>query len=348
MSARPGYALPLTLAAIIVIAMVATIAAQQVRNSTQTITALSDQMRIRSEMISAEQTLIYELLTEPMTLNGVSVGQVSDPAALLFGTGAQSSTQTLILVNGQAYHYGQDYPVIARLYADQTFLNANSRDPVYISDMLDLFGVPRTEHSRFVATLIDYQDQDNLRSLGGAEARDYEAPGLPSNKPLRDALELCAIKHWSDSAVCEDRGRLLMTLRTRSADRMNANLASEALLTFLMPDTQAEEIARVHSSFARSELRSFSEIGAPAFDEIRDPLSIATTAGPRLTLITHSLDGVISQRTVVELTPTSLISPFVVHSKYAIGGDYTQNILRIERIDDVPPLPQPTSITPEF
>ena len=346
MTVRSGYALPLTLAAIIIIALVAAMAAEQIRSSTLTVTQLADQMRARTQMVSAEQTLIYELLTEPMTMNGVAVGQVTDPTSLILGSTGVSEGGSIIRANGQAYLFGSD-PVIVRLYDDQSFLNAASADSSYISDYLDVFGVPQEQHSRLIAALRDYQDEDDLRTLGGAEASDYDQPGLPSNQPLRDARELCAVLNWSETPVCSDMGRLLLTFRVRSADQLNPSFVSEPVLSLLQPEAGRDEINAVFQQFADGQLTSFSQIDRAPFDLMRDPLSTLTSPGPYLVLITHMPEAVSAYRTVIELTPSNLNSPFVVHSKYAIGGPYSQNMLRIESIDDVPPLPQPSAITSE-
>ena len=346
MTNRRGYALPLTLAAIIVIALVAAMAAEQVNRSTQTIIELTDRMRARTSMISAEQTLIYELLTEPMTLDGVALGQVSDAASLIFGSAPSVVGDALIRANGQAYSFGTP-TVITRLMDDQAFLNAASLDPGYISDYLDLYGVPREQHARLIATLRDYQDEDDLRSLGGAESSDYDAPGLPRNAPIRDALELCAVMNWAETSVCQDPGRLLLTMRVRSSDQLNPRLASPSILSLMNPHQERAALDETFRLFSAGQYRQFSQIGMARFDLIRDPLSGFTSPGPYLALVTHTPDGSIATRTVIELTPNSLNSPFVVHSKYAIGGDYSQNVLRIESLDDVAPLPQPPELTAE-
>lgn len=346
MIVRHGYALPLTLAAIIVIALVAAMAAEQVRSSTRTVTQLVDQMRSRTEMVSAEQTLIYTLLTEPMTMNGISIGGQSDVTSLVLGTGGLQDTTDVIRANGQAYRYGEG-SVVARIYDDQAFLNISSSDPAYLSDIFHLYDIPRTQHARLIASLRDYQDDDDLRTLGGAEAPDYELDGQPTNQPLRDVLEVCAVMHWSDTPVCEDRGRLLLTARTRGSDRLSPRLASEAMLALMRPDLDRAAIGDTFESFAQQQLTAFDQIDQGRFDVVRDPLSTLTSPGPYLTLVTQTPDASVVRRTVIELTPESLISPFVVHSKYAIGGDYSQNILRIESIDDVAPLPQTPSLASE-
>ena len=347
MTTRPGYALPMTLAAIVVISIVAAIAAEQVQSSTRTISALADQMRARAGIVAAEQTLIYELLTEPMTQQGVAVGMQSDSLNMFLGNNPDTPTESIIYANGNAYRYGRTNPVITRIFDDQSFFNATSSDPGYLSDVLSAYGVPRTQHARMTAALRDYQDEDDLRTLGGAEASDYDLTGLPSNEPLRDALELCSVMYWSETALCEDPGRLLLTFRNRAADRLSPALASEAMLSVLMPDADRSTIAETFRLYRNRQLSAFSQINHDELDQIRDPLSIITLPGPHLTLVTHTPDAQVIQRTVIELTPNSLNSPFVVHSKYAIGGAYSQNILRIESIDDVAPLPQTPAIAAE-
>ena len=346
MSTRSGYALPLTLGAIIVIALVAAMAAEQVSRSTQALAELTDRMRVRETLISAEQTVIYELLTEPMTENGVAVGEIADPTRLLFGTRQAVAADTVIRTNGEAYRFGSS-PVIVRVMDDQAFLNAASLDPGYLTDLLELYGVPQTQHSRLIATLRDYQDDDDLRSLGGAEANDYDTPGRPANTRLRDALELCAVLHWAETPVCEDTGRLLLTLRVRNTDQLNPLMTSEAMLGLMSPDQDRDAREDTFEMFSTGQYSSFSQIDRAQFDRIRDPLSGFTIAGPSLVLLTHTEDGSTASRTVIELTPNGLNSPFVVHSKYAIGGEYSQNILRIESLDDVAPLPQPPELAAE-
>ncbi|WP_306017364.1 type II secretion system protein GspK [Oceanicaulis sp. MMSF_3324] len=346
MTQRDGYALPLTLAAIIVIALVAAMAAEQVRSSTQTVTRLSDQMRHRTDMISAEQTLIYNLLTEPMGRSGVAMGQVSDTTSLILGGSNSTQGGAMIRANGQAYRFSGS-GIVVRLYDDQSFLNASSNDPAHITDILTLYGVPEPQHERLIAALRDYQDEDDLRTLAGAEAQDYETEGLPRNEPLRDVVELCAVQYWGETQVCEDAGRMLLTLRARTSDRLSPMLTSEAMIDLMLADEDRETVLETFRLYAQGQYSNFGQIGQGRLDQLRDPLSTITNPGPFLTLVTHTSDGATAQRTVIELTPNSLISPFVVHSKYAIGGEYSQNILRIESIEDVAPLPQSPSIPAE-
>jgi hypothetical protein len=47
---------------------------------------------------------------------------------------------------------------------------------------------------------------------------------------------------------------------------------------------------------------------------------VALAPGPLLVLVSHDASAMNARRTVLEITPRSLFAPFVVHSKYVIGG----------------------------
>lgn len=335
-SAKAGYALPMTLAAIIVIALVSAIAAQQLRASTQSVTRLTDHVRAEASLLSAEQTLIYLMLTEPMGMRGVEVGARGDVMTNLDTTGS-----TPVPANGTPFRLNKNEPIFVRLLAPQSFLNLASANEQALSEALSLFGVPDADHQAMFAALQDYQDDDDFRRLGGAEASDYEVQGLPPNRPLREVLETCSVKGWRESAVCADRGRLLLLGAVRDNDTLIPRLTSETLLGEIQGDS--ERAADAFERYASGEWRSFDQIGAPEFDAIRDPLGGGGTPGPQLIIISHSAAGTNARRTIVELTPNSLQSPFRIKSRYAIAGTYVENALRIERPSDVTPLPEPTA-----
>jgi len=339
MTVRTAYALPMTLAAIIVIAMTAAMAARQIQSSSQSVFSLSEQTRYQAELISAEQTLIYTLLTEPMGRSGVAIGGASSATALLTGR-AEAGATAIIRANGRPYAMAKEKPIIVRLLDDASFLNLTPTNPETLSETLSLFDVPELQHSRFYATLQDYQDEDNVRRLGGAERNDYNKSELPPNRPLRDVREICSILAWRDSEVCSDTNRILLTSRARVGDHPLATFASTPLLALILNST--EQVQRTHERLETGEWTSFADFGAPELDRIRDPLSAAGVPGPTLILISQTMDARYVRRSAIELTPANAIAPFVVHSKYDIGGPYVENVLRIERVDDVAPFPEPS------
>jgi len=336
MKTRDGYALPLTLAAIIIIALVATTAARQVRSSTDALVALSSRTEIETRLISAEQTMIYRALTEPITRSGVSVGAASDIAALFAG-GADVNTGNLIRANGIPYAFEGDIPVLIRLTAQDSYFNLGATNPAVLSPILDLYGIPQDQHSRFSATLADYQDEDSLRSLGGAEANDYDQEGLPTNQPLQSITELCAIHLWSDSAVCDDINRLLVTAKLRAGEHPRPGLIAESALSLMLPDTQTRQ--RAMENFETGQWRFFSQIQQPEFDQVFDPLAVLGNPGPVFTIITQTPDARRIRQTIVELTPSSLRAPFVIRGNYDIGGAFAQSLMQVESVENVKPFP---------
>lgn len=336
--AREGYILPLALASITVIALVAAIAASQVRRASDTVYSLSERARLEAEMISAEQTLIYLLLTEPIAAEGINIG--GESALSFLGEQSLEGQANLLRADGTPRAFGGDGSYI-RLYDQQSFLNFSSTDEATQDRNLSLFDVPAETRGRLIASLADFQDDDSLRRLGGAEKPDYEAPHLPANRPLRDILELCSVQGWGETPVCQDHGRLLLLGQVRSSDQINRRLASVALLEQMTGD---EESARQAKRALRSgEISSFTALGHPAFDRETDILSVPGYPGPIFALVTHDGEGGAARRTVIELTPNNVTAPFLIRNRYVIGGDYARRILAIEDEASVEEIPEPAT-----
>jgi hypothetical protein len=337
MTAREGYVLPLALVAIAVIAIVSAAAAEQVQRASRSIGQLADRSRLETDIISAEQTLLYLLLTEPTGAQGIEVGGTPD----IFGLGtAPAAGVELVHADGTPRSFG-DPPVIVRLVDDQAFLNFTAREDATQTRTLTLFGISEPRARRLAAALADYQDEDDLRRLGGAEARDYPSSRPPANQPLRNVLEVCSVLGWAETEVCSDTGRLLLVGRVRSSDNLNPVLPSVPLLELLLDDVG--EARETHRAMQMREIASFGAIGYPDFDIDNDPLSGRGYPGPTFVLITHPPEGTPVRRTVIELNPSSTIAPFFLHSKYAIGGTYAGGILAVEDVQSVEGVPEPAA-----
>lgn len=337
MRAREAYVLPFALVAIAIIAIVSATAAEQVQRASRSIGEISDRTRMEVDLVSAEQTMLYLLLTEPMGPQGIEVGGTTD----IFGQGGSSAGEIdTVRADGSPRLFGPP-PVIVRVYDDQTFLNIAAVDEATQVRNLSLFGVPRARAERLAATLADYQDPDDLRRLGGAEARDYPDATPPPNRALRDVLEVCSVMNWADTNMCADTGRLLLVGRVRRSDNLNAALPSLPLLELMLDDPA--EARAAYQAMQRREIISFDSIGWPEFDQETDPLSGPSYPGPTLVLMTHPPAGAPIRRTVVELNTGSIIAPFFLHSKYVIGGGYSQSALAVEDVESVEGVPEPAA-----
>ncbi len=334
---RDGYILPFALVAIAVIAIVSATAAGQVQRASQSIGQLADRSRMEAGLISAEQTLLYLMLTEPMGSQGIEVGGAGDPFGLATTT---IDGIDLVRADGSPRSFGEP-AVITRLFDDQSFLNLATANEAAQVRNLSVFGVPRSQAERLAATLADYQDTDDLRRLGGAEARDYPEGAPPANRPIRDVLELCSVMGWSETEVCDDLGQLLLVGRTRYSDALNPRLPSLPLLQMMLGDDADARAA--YRAMQQLEIVDFAGMGRPEFDEEFDALSGPSYPGPTLILMTHPLAGSPIRRTVVELNTGSIIAPFFIHSKYVIGGTQAQDFTAVEDVERVEELPEPAT-----
>lgn len=342
---REGYALPMTLAAIAILAMVSAMAAYQLERSSQAITALNDHTRAHTELLSAQETLIYLLLTETMGISGIQPGLTTTQRLFGVSDNEDIDLSGRVLANGTPYHLeGTD--LFVRLYDPQGLITFSGQSETGVKRALSGFQIAQTQQDRMAATLADYQDENNIRRLGGAEAVHYPddlAP--PPNRRLREPLEVCAVLGWQDSVVCEDPGRLLLTTSIRNNEHLNPRLVSREVIGQLYGDPflQQDETQAAYERLTSGQVTRFGQLGFPEFDANTDIFSISGPPGPDLIIVTHTRDGKIAWRSRVRLTTGSVISPFFIQSKYAIGSDYVERVLRIEGGQDVAPLPEPGS-----
>ncbi|MHA6288831.1 hypothetical protein [Maricaulis sp. CAU 1757] len=339
MARRAGYVLPLALASIAVIAIVSTVAARQVQRSAGAITALADRTSQEVDMISAEQTLLYLLLTEPVNAYGLNIGGSADSA--LFGTTGNATPGAPGLpADGSPFRYS-DTDTLVRLLDDQSFLNIATLDERIQARNLALFGIPGAEASRLAAVLADYQDQDDFKRLGGAEAAEYGDAPPPPNRPIGDALEACGALGWDETPLCTDPARMLMLARVRTTNNLNPRLVSEPMLRAMLEDPATAHQAK--RAFEVGEYTSFAAVGRPEYDQELDPLSGPSFPGPTFVILTHPSSGTPLRRTVVDINLGSSIAPFFLRSKYVIGGEYARSVMVVEGAESVEGIPEPAA-----
>jgi len=321
---RPGYAFPMALLAVIVIAVVTTAAAEQVRSAASGVIRLADAAARDREAASLEQTLIYQLIAEPTNLNGLDIGGV--PGQMNYRSLGLEVDRTAgvsgvtIRADGEPYAGppGAGSGLIVRLLDQEAFINLGAGAPADLQRALDLLGLEREETVRLAAALADYQDFDDLRRLSGAEAPAYDDPDLPPNAPLREPLEVCRVAGWADTRLCREPGRLLLLAEVRTSSALNARFASPMLLeaAFDEPEDAAQARRLIQSGAAVR----FADVGRPELDGAADPFDTAGGVGPGLVVLIHPRDGAPVRRTSLRLTPQDLTSPYEVANRYTVGG----------------------------
>lgn len=235
---RPrGFVLLAVLAAIIVMTLIATaigtsaeraVADQQARE-----TALDAQLA----MHSTESTLLYLLATQRMTLAGLTIDDqvLRTEDEIAAGEVAMPVTPigNEIRLDGRAYR-GVG-PARFAVHDDRGKLSPAWIDPALRSRWVAQLGGDPERTGDLLATLLDYQDDDDLTRLNGAEREEYEALDLPPppNRPLSSPLELRRVLGWSELLAPLDDAALARLVTLAQAPAVNVNTAMPEVLQAL-------------------------------------------------------------------------------------------------------------------
>lgn len=338
---RQGYVFPLVLAAIIVITLVTTIASTQVQLGNARLADMMNRAGTHLAFHSAEQTFLYLALTSPAGFEGLEVGAVRDPGGDVFLPSTDPDRSSLVPANGTPVLYGdeEDAPVVLRYLDQQVFINLTGIEPVYMEARYDVLGIDRSVHQTIYAQLGDFQDEDDLRRVGGAEADDYAQAGLPPNRLVTSPLEACVPPALAELEICADEGRLLLLTEPRESAHLNVRLVSRFLLDALAE--QGAALGRRGWEAEDGTVQSFGAMGWPEFDVHMDVFHLPSLPANHFVLVTHDPDAILVRRTAFELTPGTDGRPYVIRSRYRIGGDYVRDALKVPDAETSRRLPEP-------
>jgi len=333
---REGYAFPMALAAIIVITLVIGMAATQVERAIETYTRQVTEFDRSISVRSAEQTFLYHALTSPMGNNGVEIGGASALERLFSTTSAAGDGVTVLRANGAPRRYGDD--LIIRYVDQQSFFDLSSLGAPGNATRVSALGINAVRQTSLQAALSDYQDDNDVRSPGGAEASAYGQDGLPPNRPLLHPLEICRVHGWREESLCSDPDRLLLLAMPRGTAQLNPRLASRPFLLHLTGSPG--RAARAHEAYEALTYDNFTDIGHPELDTSGDLFDVPTTATDRFALVVHDATAQWASIAVYQLTPQNPHAPFSLAYRYRIGGQYVRNALETSQDEQIQPLPE--------
>ncbi|MEA1943269.1 MAG: type II secretion system protein GspK [Pseudomonadota bacterium] len=333
---REGYAFPMALAAIIIITLVIGMAATQVERAIETYTRQVSEFDRGIAVRSAEQTFLYHALTSPMGNNGVEIGGASAIDRLFSTTAATGRDVTLLRANGTPLRYDDD--LVVRYIDQQSFFDLSSLGAPGNASRASALGIAPVRQNALQASLTDYQDGNDVRSPGGAEASFYDEDGMPPNRPLLHPLEICRVRGWREESVCADPDRLLLLAMPRGTAQLNPRLASRPFLLHLTGSPS--RAARAHEAYEALTYDNFTDIGHPELDSSGDLLDVPTTATDRFALIVQDDEAESVSIAVYQLTPQNPNAPFSLAYRYRIGGEYVRNALETSQDEQIQPLPE--------
>lgn len=138
-----------------------------------------------------------------------------------------------------------DAGVLALSVTDESGkIDLNGSDPAFLAGAYRAAGLSALPPSSFAARVIDWRDEDDERSAGGAEAPDYTAAGL-NHRPQNDAFRSVDELGWLQGLLPAHVAALAPLVTVHNPDgKLNVLSASrEALLA--VPGVSATLVDRV-------------------------------------------------------------------------------------------------------
>ena len=262
-SPQSGFVLVLVLAMLVILSILA----GTVASITQRLLEQEGQRKrledAELDIASTKATVLYLLLTQRMTLGGLtvddSVVMTEDERA------SQDATERPILLSP----VGNEISLDGRAYAgfgatafslqdDRGLLGVNWTQPAFMAQWWSQLGYDALPAPTLANLLLDFQDQDDLYRLNSAEREQYETEGRrsPSNRPLATPLELRVVKGWDEALASLDDSELMRSLTNARSPTINVNTAPVRVLRVL-PGVDAGIADRI---VARRALNPFVDL----------------------------------------------------------------------------------------
>jgi hypothetical protein len=279
--------------------------------------ARSDRMEAMLGFADTQAEVVYRLLTNPMTFDGVGVkpNQIRVDDAL----------------------YRGDRGTLVSVQDTRGLFNLNYMPDDRLSRLLQALNVPPLDAARLIDTLRDFTDEDNLRRLNGAEAADYAAAGLPTprNADLLTPLDLRNVLGWAERPELWGSWSVEALTTTARTTGFNPNTAPlEVLLS--VPGVTRESAAvlltlrRERTLFEPDFMRfGFAESGT---------MFLPTLVMPASTLrVTHYAPRTNwAMRYSVTLTPRDPQGPWRIDHAYRVASPESVADLNARTIPSLP------------
>ncbi len=250
--ARPprGFVLVMVLALLVVLTILATAVATSASRAVAAAQADIDRFEGELDMFGTRDTALFMLATQRMTIAGMTVNESDAQTRTTLDDMDDRDGFTGLPVGNEIRLDTTPYRGVGNadfaIQDDRGLLSVNWAAPIFRERFFASRNVPADEWNALEAKRLDYQDEDDLHRLNGAELDHYLALGRvpPTNRTLFTPLELRRILQWDGMLEGMDDADLLgiFTL-TRGAD-INLNTAPASVLQ-LIPGVTTETAERM-------------------------------------------------------------------------------------------------------
>ena len=249
-----GFVLVAVLALLVVLTLLASAVAVASMRAVSDAQTDIDAFNGELDMISTRDTLLFMLSTQRMTLGGLTV----DDAVATSGPSADDEdTEGLAVmpVGNEIRLDNTPYAGIGNahfaLQDGRGLLNPNMTADFMRHSLYAQQSIPSEDWAGLDAKRLDYQDPDSLNRLGGAEAKEYIAAGLPAptNRVVATPLEYRRILGWDKVLGKMNDDQLLGMMSVDRNISINLNSAPASVIAMIpgMDSAQAERLVALRA-----------------------------------------------------------------------------------------------------
>ena len=311
---RTGFALPAVLAVTGVVTIIFLVAITALSSLQAEAASARSRVRFLQRAMTAEATLAYMLSTEPFRTNAILTGaprNANEIAGPSMTDPIVSGLPTAeVRLDGRPYLMDLQGPLTVSVQDASGLINlARTAEPVHRRLAARLGLPPATAQAAFPLYL-DYIDPDDLRTLNGAERRDYGAAGGPADRPMLRPSEWLALKGVRDGIDARRWNAVRSAVVIEPAmTAFNVNTAPAAALEvmFDIGPAQAESAIRRRETAPFQSLEEFLQtVGSTYVD---DPERLYVFPGGRIVYEIRDGRSAWTWRGMIVLTPGGLVQP---------------------------------------
>ncbi len=304
-----GFVLLLVLAALVVLSLLAATIAANVERAVADQARANADFQARLDTESTRATLLYLASSRRQTFGGQTIDDVvvrSDGSVAAWQPGREVPSYTPLgnelRLDGSAYR-GLGSALFA-VQDERGKISINFSDRRMLDRWLEGRDVQAQQRQALFATLLDYQDPDDFKRLGGAEAADYAEAGLPPppNRTLLTPIELRRVMGWEPVLAGISDAELVARFTVSRSALVNINSADADVLA-AMPGWNSDIARRIVQARASAALPDTVTLRRLVAVMPADPDSVILYPGDTFTLTTWSTLGGAALHEQWQLTP---------------------------------------------
>lgn len=231
-----------------------------------------DEAESQRILISRQNELAFVLATKRFSFWGLEIGTPletsDDPVRAMF---TDNRSDRAIALDGTAYRLPGEEPAQLKLQDARGLINLNTGFDQHLAALLGRFGVAGPEQQTYINLLRDFIDEDDLKSLGGAEAADYRAQGLPPppNNYVVTVDEAKNILGWNRLTRLWEAQRKELWLTAAPVSSFNPNTAPKHILLLFpgMTEARADEMIAERKARGIRGLEDFAAFAPSALND---------------------------------------------------------------------------------